>query len=552
MARTTRWRLRALAAMGAVALSAPLALAARPGPPAQPPVAAQSTDPAVACQDLRSGATVACLHGNDTPPPGVSLFRRPTLEELESRASLRSPSPRLRGLAGLDQATRPAGATRPAALPCIGDGTSGNRIQAVYARTPLVPDEYATLLPSFRQWAAEADQATWVSAGTTGGGRRLRFVTGADTGAGCELEVAQALLTPLAAGDFDQMRTELQALGYNRTDRKYLIWFDAADGICGLGELYGDTRPGQENYNNGGPMYARADRPCWHYAELHEIFHTLGAVQPDVPHPSAAGHCTDEADVMCYDDDGGGPVVMTTLCPPEPEALLDCGDDDYFSTEPPPGSYLAGHWNTADSSFLQDVDGPAPAQLTLTDPTAITYGGRATLQARLSDEETDTGIAGEPVNLFARRAGASGEVSAGSSTTAGNGTSSFTPAPTATTAYRASFPGSDTYGTASSAQVVVVVRPKISARKSAATIRYGQTITVTGTVAPNHRGQRVQLQRLVGGAWKSAATATLTSGSGYTLRAKPPVRGRLTYRVYKSADADHAVGASAIQTVRVT
>jgi hypothetical protein len=86
-------------------------------------------------------------------------------------------------------------------------------------------------------------------------------------------------------------------------------------GICGLGEVYGDTRPGPDNRNNRGPMFARGDRPCWQYAELQEIFHTFGAVQPDAP-PSAAWHCTDEADVMCYDDDGPGPVVTTNVCPP--------------------------------------------------------------------------------------------------------------------------------------------------------------------------------------------------------------------------------------------
>ena len=100
-----------------------------------------------------------------------------------------------------------------------------------------------------------------------------------------------------------------------RSDRKYLVWVDAAVGICGLGEVYGDTRPGQENRNNRGPSYARVDTPCWQYAELHEIFHNLGAVQRDAPHPSAAWHCTDEADVMCYDDDGSGPTVMTVVCP---------------------------------------------------------------------------------------------------------------------------------------------------------------------------------------------------------------------------------------------
>jgi len=92
----------------------------------------------------------------------------------------------------------------------------------------------------------------------------------------------------------------------------------------------------------------------------------------------------------------------------------------------------------------------------------------------------------------------------------------------------------------------------VTARKSASTIRHGQAITLTGTVSPNHAGQKVYLQRLVDGAWKTAATATLTSTSGYTLRATPPTKGRLTYRAYKSADRDHAASGSANQTINVT
>jgi hypothetical protein len=96
--------------------------------------------------------------------------------------------------------------------------------------------------------------------------------------------------------------------------------------------------------------------------------------------------------------------------------------------------------------------------------------------------------------------------------------------------------------------VTVTVRTRVSARKSAATIKKGQTFTVTGTVSPNHAGQKAYLQRLVDGAWKTAATTTLTSGSGYTLRVTPPARGQLTYRVYKGADRDHAASGSAKQT----
>jgi hypothetical protein len=92
--------------------------------------------------------------------------------------------------------------------------------------------------------------------------------------------------------------------------------------------------------------------------------------------------------------------------------------------------------------------------------------------------------------------------------------------------------------------VTVNVRPLVTAKRSASAINDGQTLTVTGTVSPNHAGQHVYLQRLVGGAWKTAVTATLSGSSGYTLRTKPTVKGKLTYRVYKKADADHASGTS--------
>jgi hypothetical protein len=255
---------------------------------------------------------------------------------------------------------------------------------------------------------------------------------------------------------------------------------------------------------------------------------------------------------MCYDDDASGPVVTSTPCPPEHEALLDCGHDDYFSTNPPAGSYLASHWNTATSSFLEPTPGPRPAKLTLAGTATITYGSRASLSGRLADQASGTGITDQPVNLWAQPATTTGWRQAATATTGADGSFRFTPAPAATTAYRASFAGSDRYGTADSAQVTVSVRTNVSARKSASTIRYGQTITVTGTVSPNHAGQRVYLQRLVSAAWKTAATATLSSTSGYSLRAKPLTKGKLTYRVYKSADRDHLASASAKQTVTVT
>src|SRR5262249_7888196 len=75
------------------------------------------------------------------------------------------------------------------------------------------------------------------------------------------------------------------------------------------------------------------------------------AVADDAPNSTRAGHCTDDYDTMCYKDSSG--IAPHLACPdPGHEGLLDCNHDDYFSLNPAPGTYLATHWNTADSSFL--------------------------------------------------------------------------------------------------------------------------------------------------------------------------------------------------------
>ncbi|HEX6595796.1 MAG TPA: VCBS repeat-containing protein, partial [Acidimicrobiales bacterium] len=93
---------------------------------------------------------------------------------------------------------------------------------------------------------------------------------------------------------------------------------------------------------------------CWGahtLIEAHELVHTLGSVQPGAPNATAQGHCSDEYDRMCYADAQG--VNMRIVCPSTAyENRLDCNGDDYFSTSPAPGSWLATHWNTANSSFL--------------------------------------------------------------------------------------------------------------------------------------------------------------------------------------------------------
>jgi hypothetical protein len=109
----------------------------------------------------------------------------------------------------------------------------------------------------------------------------------------------------------------------------------------------------------------------------------LGAVNPAAPHSNGAWHCTDEYDRLCYDDGSG--ASLTFLCASSQEPLLDCNGDDYFNVAPPPGSWLASHWNLASSAFLAPVapDGwsrptPAPTPTPTTAPVPAPTAGPAT------------------------------------------------------------------------------------------------------------------------------------------------------------------------------
>jgi hypothetical protein len=305
-----------------------------------------------------------CTHGPDRGPDGHDVRRPRSLAELASAA---------RGATSL-------GGT----VPCVGDGVSGNRVQAIYAYREGAADNYAEVVPYIRTWAGVVDQVFNESAAETGGTRHVRFVTDGR----CELVVQKVALSAAAIDSIAVTERELAARGYNRRDRKYLVWADAYV-LCGTGGFIPDERPSQDNWNNGtldGGMVARIDRGCWGISgasvEAHELVHTLGGVQKGAPNISATTHCVDDADRMCYDDDGvedgvvhtgGASLPLRRACAAEHEALLDCNHDDYFHTNAPAGSYLATHWNVANSSFLTsegEAAAPAPSPATPVDDDA--------------------------------------------------------------------------------------------------------------------------------------------------------------------------------------
>jgi hypothetical protein len=301
------------------------------------------------------GGAWACTHGADRPPRGVDIHRR--FDSGKVRAGFLLPDENIE--------PRTSAAPDPNAH-CFDDGQSGDRVQAIYARASDHTDQYDTIVPYIRKWAAEADAVFNDSAAESGAIRHIRWLTDA----ACQPTVDHVILSPSGDDGLAQTIAELTAMGYNRTDRKYVVWMDANE-LCGISSYYEDDRGTLDNFNNGNTTapstVSRIDNGCWGLGsqgesiEAHELMHALGSVMPTAPHATVLGHCTDAADRMCYKDDTT--VTITNVCPISEEALFDCHKDDYFSASSAPGGYLAGHWNTAHSAFLATSDGDDPVSI---------------------------------------------------------------------------------------------------------------------------------------------------------------------------------------------
>jgi hypothetical protein len=233
---------------------------------------------------------------------------------------------------------------------CHGDGTSGNRIAFYYAYFAGQPNALAAARKNLVAVIEQANAIVYQSSLSFGAEQSLRIVTDANC-------VPTIRAIELPAADVDSFDATVRDSHLSATNRKYVLFTNTAH-YCGLGTLDFDDQPGSDNVNNGGPSWARVDLGCWTGAvTAHEIFHMLGAVQKSAPHYDGTGHCTDEYDLMCYQSSDGKPVSVQ--CPdPVMQQRLDCNGDDYYNPHPAAGSYLATHWNTANSSFLYGGGSP--------------------------------------------------------------------------------------------------------------------------------------------------------------------------------------------------
>lgn len=241
------------------------------------------------------------------------------------------------------------------AVSCIGDGKSGKRVQMIYAYSADIADNSAVSLPEIKTIADIMDQQVLASAQKTGGDRRIRFVTNPD----CTVNIIKVVIPTsvwTSATGFNlyyNLVQYMQGIGYNLPSRKYIMMIENLNTFCGLTSTSGDENPDPAlNRANNETNIAVVGRECWRITAgnrstaLHELMHMLGAVNRGAPHANAGGHVDDGYDLLTTNN-------SPTLCFDEASrGLLDCGNDDYFNTNPPAGSYLALNWNTANSGWL--------------------------------------------------------------------------------------------------------------------------------------------------------------------------------------------------------
>ena len=194
--------------------------------------------------------------------------------------------------------------------------------------------------------------------------------------------------------------------------------------------------------------------------------------------------------------------------------------------------------------------GPDAATLTLSaSSTAVTFGRSTTLSGDLRGSDR----VGKVVELeedqfpFAD----SGFRSVATAVTNDKGSYSFNRVPVRHTRYRVV---AKTSPPATSSPVTVTVRLRVGIRLSDSTPRRGQLVRFSGSVAPEHDGRSVLIQRRTSsGSYRTVARTRLVDAG--TTRSIYGRRVRLyrdgVYRTRVSGDTDHSTGTSRLRTVDV-
>jgi hypothetical protein len=261
---------------------------------------------------------------------------------------------------------------------CETDGDEGRRVLAAYLSPGDQPDDFTGHIVDIRRALGSIDDV-WDAAADPYD-QHPRWACDPDSAKPVVWDLRGPPLGADGTYTFAEVVNALRKANMFSSDRVYVVFVDhlATYPYGGQATVRADDRAAASNLNNVGPSYAMIDaqKQAWSHrglfmGGLHELLHTLGAVQCSAPHSSCPRrelghfHCWDGTDVMCYDDGGSyyaGPDgisgtaddrTVSGVCAPRTDAeQIDCGRDDYFNVNPDAGSYLATHWNVTHSSFV--------------------------------------------------------------------------------------------------------------------------------------------------------------------------------------------------------
>ena len=196
---------------------------------------------------------------------------------------------------------------------------------------------------------------------------------------------------------------------------------------------------------------------------------------------------------------------------------------------------------------------PAAAALSAAVSHATTsYAQRITITGRLTRSGTATGVAGQRVELWRRRAGTTTWTYVAAVATSSTGGAAFAQAPGYSTDFQLRHPASLTWAAASSPTRRVGVHARVTVAITPSTVTLGGSARISGAVTPAHSGQAAYLQRWTSAGWHTDAGYVLPASGGYGFTVRPTARGTWSYRVVKPAGSDHLTGYSATVQLRVT
>jgi hypothetical protein len=184
-----------------------------------------------------------------------------------------------------------------------------------------------------------------------------------------------------------------------------------------------------------------------------------------------------------------------------------------------------------------------PTALAAAGPSAIAYGATATLQGVLTRTDLAAPIAGVPVTVATRPAGASRWTTLATLTTDATGTVTQTVAPAVNSEVRFSYAG-DVGVQPASVVRSVVVRRLVSASLSSTTTRVGHGVVLVGRGTPNLAHARVICQQYAGGSWHAVQRALTGRYGWYHFTLTPTSAGSSAYRVVIGAASGVGYGVS--------